>query len=93
MKKDSDGCPICSCDEQQDRIVDKCLPIVCDLQCSHGLQRDESGCQLCSCNRCPLRTCRMFCMYGFRRNDDGCELCECDWSPVADKIQCSEVRF
>jgi hypothetical protein len=29
-------------------------------------------------------------MYGFRRNVDGCEICECDWTPIAEKIQCSE---
>ncbi|CAF1039399.1 unnamed protein product [Rotaria sordida] len=89
-RKDYSGCQTCECDEQPEIIDNKCLPLECDLKCKYGLQRDESGCKLCSCNRCSLRTCRMFCMYGFRRSDDGCEMCECDWTPVAEKIQCSE---
>ncbi len=32
----------------------------------------------------------MYCMYGFRKNEDGCDMCECDWTPVAEKISCSE---
>ncbi|CAF3124777.1 unnamed protein product [Rotaria sp. Silwood2] len=89
-RKDYSGCQTCECDEQQEKIDNKCLPLDCDLKCKYGLQRDEFGCKLCSCNRCSLRICRMFCMYGFRRNDDGCEICECDWTPVSEKIQCSE---
>ncbi|UJR09837.1 hypothetical protein I4U23_014062 [Adineta vaga] len=89
-RKDADGCPTCFCDDQQDKNIDKCPVLDCNLNCQYGLQRDEAGCQLCSCNRCPLQQCRMFCMYGFRRSDDGCEICECDWTPVADRIQCSE---
>ncbi|CAF0882508.1 unnamed protein product [Adineta ricciae] len=91
-KKDADGCTTCVCDDQQDKNVDRCPVLDCSLDCQHGLQRDENGCRLCSCNRCPLQMCRMFCMYGFRRNEEGCEVCECDWTPVAEKIQCSE-RF
>jgi hypothetical protein len=65
----------------------------CALKCQYGFERDLSGCELCSCNRCPLYTCRMFCMYGFKKNSDGCDVCECDWTPIAEKIQCSEVRM
>ncbi|CAF3666061.1 unnamed protein product [Rotaria sp. Silwood1] len=89
-RKDYSGCQTCECNEQQEKIDNKCLPLECNLKCKYGLQRDEFGCKLCACNRCSLRTCRMFCMYGFRRNEDGCEICECDWTPVSDKIQCSE---
>lgn len=64
----------------------------CDLDCPYGFEVDPSGCQLCSCAPCPLRTCRMFCMYGFKKNNDGCDMCECDWTPVAEKIPCSEVK-
>lgn len=94
FKKDSNGCPTCSCNEQPPAKVDRqCSPVLCDLDCPHGLAQDGNGCQLCSCNRCPLQTCRMFCMYGFRRNDNGCQVCECDWSPIGENIQCSEVEI
>jgi len=89
------GCQTCDCiDEPQQRTEDKCLPLTCDLNCKYGVQRDESGCQICACNSCPPRQCRMFCTYGFRKNpEDGCDICECDWTPVAEKIQCDEVRY
>jgi hypothetical protein len=33
-------------------------------------------------------------MYGFLKNqEDGCDLCECDWTPIAERIQCDEVRI
>jgi len=64
----------------------------CSLYCPYGFERDLSDCPLCSCNRCPLQTCRMFCMYGFKKNSDGCNQCECDWTPVSEKISCSEVK-
>ncbi len=65
----------------------------CALNCQYGFERDPSGCELCSCNLCPAYTCRMFCMYGFKKNSDGCDVCECDWTPVSEKIQCSEVKW
>ena len=88
------GCPTCSCnDEEPKEILDTgCSPMKCSLDCPYGFERDQSGCEICSCNRCPLYTCRMFCMYGFKKNNDGCDVCECDWTPVAEKIQCSEVK-
>ena len=92
LKQDADGCSTCTCDDQQDKpVIDVCPELACALTCDHGMQRDESGCPQCSCNRCPLQLCRMFCPYGFRRNDQGCQVCECDWSPVVEKIECSEV--
>jgi hypothetical protein len=92
LKIDDNDCALCACkdDEEKQVIDDGCSPMKCDLECKYGFERDASGCSLCSCNRCSLHSCRMFCMYGFKKNSDGCEVCECDWSPVSEKIQCSE---
>ena len=92
-KSSFQGCPTCSCndEEMKDTIDTGCAPMKCDLDCPYGFERDLSGCEICSCSRCPLYNCRMFCMYGFKKNSDGCDVCECDWTPVAEKIQCSEV--
>ncbi|CAM4783237.1 unnamed protein product [Rotaria magnacalcarata] len=90
FRKDYSGCQTCDCNYEQEKPKDNCAPVECDLQCKYGFQRDQSACKMCACNRCPTRTCRMFCMYGFRRNEDGCDICECDWTPVSEKIQCSE---
>lgn len=87
------GCQTCECNERQEKPGDKCAAIECNLDCKYGLKRDASDCKICACNLCPMRTCRMYCTYGFRRNEDGCEICECDWSPVSEKIQCSEVSL
>ena len=88
------GCAICVCneDEPKDIIGMNCAPMKCDLDCPFGFERDPSGCEMCSCNRCPPYTCRMFCAYGFKKNSEGCDICECDWSPISEKIQCSEVN-
>jgi len=96
FKRDENGCEYCACSD----TPQECPQLKCQQTCTSGYRKDYSGCQTCECNdepkdivhpNCPPSSaCRMYCTYGYQRDENGCEMCECDWTPVAEKIACSE---
>jgi len=69
-----------------------CEPVLCEIACEYGFERDERGCEICRCApppACEPLTCDIAeCEFGRVRDERGCETCECNPGPTCPPVLC-----